>query len=391
MSIFLLMVTTLMTAVGSVAQAQGVILVERVIEVKTSEKNPALARPQLMNTANDEVSELLIKEIIGEAKFSRNRAILQQKVMKKAASYLPFSKAGELKETENGFQMAVTVRANLDDLQKLLLENGLFYETDSTPTVLPVVRWMDQVHSQRFGWWMGTPGADRAFLAKESRFVESSIHAAFLKSGFYVIRPQILHYVDLLSASERSETPSPENVSNWARAWNAQVALQGQVTLAKGERSETTSIEIRLTAVQVVNQRVVAEVARQFESEPGVFGVVVDAKLNEAVASLSQDLASQVLEAWKQGTINSQRYRLRVLGRLPIPLQEGFKEALRNKTREIKFVRERLIASDEISYEIDASVSPIEIAKKLEGLEVDKVRFAVKSANEKELTLTVVR
>jgi len=372
-------------------------LVERVVEVQTSEANPAVARPQLMNQAAEKVSEDLIKEIIGEAKFSRNRALIQAKIMKRSASFLPFSKAGELTPQENnlGFKMNVTTRANVDDLQKLLLENGLFYDTEATPTVLPVVKWVDRLHSQQFGWWMSHAEDDvgKASLSKQSRALESALQTAFLKSGFYAIRPQALRYRDLLSPGDQSETVAPDSLTSWSQVWSAPVILQGQVQLSSASgRSDAVLIDVRLTALQTTNGRIVAQVGRQFETESGAFENVVDKKLKEVFETLPTDLANQLLEAWKQGAINSQLYQIKVLGRLNIPAQEAFKEALREKVREVKSVRERLIAGDEIIYEIDSSVAPAEIAKRLaDGFEVQGIKLNVDQASEKDLTLHVLK
>lgn len=380
--------------ISSAAFAQNVPLVERVIEVETKEKNPATARSLLMNQAAEKVSEDLIKEIIGEAKFARNRAMIQSKVMKKSASYLPFSKAGDLRQVGDSFQMAVTVRASVDDLQKLLLENGLFYDADSTPSVLPLVKWVDRVRGRSFGWWMGAQaGADatKAFLVKESRSLETALHDAFLRSGFYVIRPQALRYEDLLGGDSRGENLRPDEASAWAQNWNAQVLIQGQLQFAKGERSDTVGIEARLTAVQVSNGRVIGEVARALETDSGAFEANVDRKLKDVLAPMASDLSAQLLEAWKQGTINSQLYRLKVAGRLTIPVQEQLKEVLRGKVREIKSVKERMIEADAITYELDSSINPAEIAKRLGELDVQGVRLVVDQANEKDLVLKLKR
>ena len=369
--------------------AQPANFVERVIEVRTNEKNPSIARTILLNDAAEKASEDLIKEIIGEAKYSRNRALIQSKILKKSASYLPFSKAGELKQENDTLLMSVTVRANVADLQRLLLDNGLFYDTDSTPSILPMVKWMDKVNAKNFGWWMAANGEGKDFLIKESRFFENSLHEAFLKSGFYVIRPQTLHYEDFLGAENRGESIRPEDSALLAGAWNAQVVLEGQVQMAKSTQSNVVSLNVRLAAVQVLNGRVIAEVARQFDTEPGAFDVVVDRKLKEGLDSISQDLSAQLLEAWKQGAINSQLYRLKVTGRLPLPVQEALKEALRSKVREIKSVKERLIEANEIVYELQSSIAPSEIAKKIGDLEVQGLHFVVSGADEKELSLKV--
>lgn len=375
---------------ASVSDAQPQALIERVVEVQTAEKNPSLARTLLMNAAAERASEDLIKEIIGEQKFQKNRSMITAKVVKRSASYLPFSKAGELvpRAGAEGFEMSVTLRANLDQLQALLLENGLFYDSDSTPAALPVVRWQDRVGSRSYGWWMT---AEPGFLSQESRVFEATLQEAFLKSGFFVLRPQTFAYEDMLTRDQQAESPAPDQVSTWAQAWNAQMVIQGQVQMSKGERTDTVLIDFRLTALQALNGRVIAEVARKFETEAGSFDAVVGRKLKEVTPGLAADLSSQVLEAWKQGTINSQLYRLKVAGRISLQQQEALKEVLRTKVREINSVKERLIASDSLVYEIDSAIAPNEIAKKVGEIDVQGLKLVVDSANEKEITLKVKR
>ena len=105
------------------AGAQRAALVERIQEVQSRQKNPVLARQEMVNQATDRVSETLIKEIIGEAKFNRNKVLIQSKIIRNAARYIPFSKPSELQPLEpEGFKMTVTLRANVDELQALLLE-----------------------------------------------------------------------------------------------------------------------------------------------------------------------------------------------------------------------------------------------------------------------------
>ncbi|MFN7729131.1 MAG: hypothetical protein ACK5P7_08250 [Bdellovibrio sp.] len=386
---FLVLISILFLAALQAA-AQAPALVERVVEVKTGEKNPSLARTQLMNMAADKVSEELIKEIIGEQKVQKNRSMIMAKIVRKSASFLPFSKAGELQPVQGteGFQMSVTLRANLDQLQALLLENGLFYDSDLAPAALPLIKWQDRVNSRGFAWWTES---EPNFLSQESRVFEKSLQDAFLKSGFFVLRPQTFAYEDMLPREQRLESPPPDQIANWAQVWNAQILIQGHVQMLKGERTDAVQLDIRLTAVQALNNRVIAEVARKFETEPGAFEAVLGRKLKEVTPLLVTDLAAQVLEAWKQGTINSQLYRLKIAGKVSLPMQEGIKEGLRSKVREIKSVKERLISADTLVYEIDSSLTPPEIAKKLGELDLQGLKLVLDSVNEKEIVLKVKR
>lgn len=378
------------------AFGQASSLVERLVDVQTKEKNPGIARSILMNQASEKVSEELILEIVGEQKYQKNRSLILNKVVKKSAAYLPFIKSGDLKEIPpeqgGGYQLSLSVKANLDLLQNLLLENGLFYDESSLATVLPFIQWQDQVQSKNFSWWtQDGDDKNKVFLAKQSRLLEQVLQDSFLRTGFFIMKPQVFGFDSTLSSEHKSESLNSEVLSQLTLAFSAQILLQGKVGLTKAERADAVAIEVRLTATQSLNGRILAEVARKFETESGVFESVVDRKLAQSLPAISADLSSQLLEAWKQGTINSQLYKLKILGRIDLLNQESLKEGFRSKVREIKSIKERLISSEEIVYEIDSSISPIEVAKKLNELELKNTTIILDRSSEQEVVYKIKR
>lgn len=378
------------------AFAQGSSLVERLVEVQTKEKNPGLARSILMNQASEKVSQELILEIIGEQKYQKNRSLILNKIVKKSAAYLPFIKSGDLKEVTpeqgGGYQLSLSVKANLDMLQNLLLENGLFYDESSLATILPLIQWQDQVQSKNFSWWtQADDDKNKVFLVKQSRFLEQVLQDSFLRSGFFVMKPQVFAFDSMLSSEHKSESLNSDILSQLSSAFGAQILLQGKVSFAKAERADAFVVEVRLTATQSLNGRILAEVARKFETESGLFESVVDRKLAQSLSGVAADLSAQLLEAWKQGTINSQLYKLKILGRIDLLNQESLKEGFRSKVREIKSIKERLISSEEIVYEIDSSISPIEVAKKLNELELKNISIILDRSTEQEIVYRIKR
>lgn len=362
-------------------------LVERLVEVTTDEKNPAVARTQLMNQASEKVSEELIKELIGEARYVKNKSLIQSKIIKKSATFLPFVRAGELKAVlPQGFQMAVTLKVSLDDLEKALLVQGLFYESDTTPHLLPVIRWVDGVRNEQFGWWTPDLGSAKHVLAKFSKGFEGTLSQEFLKKGFLALKPQSYSYADALSVSARSEPSFQDEISVWMQHWNSQMVIQGTVQISAGTRLDTYTLNFRISVLHA-SGRVIAEVVRVYETESGPMERVVENKLKVAEAQVALELTSQTLEAWQQGVIHSQLYRVRVANRVPLKTQEQMKEQLKSKVREIKSVKERIIDSSQLVYEIDSSMGPKDIAKKIGTIEIDGLVFVVDMATDSELTL----
>lgn len=362
-------------------------LIERTYEGKSKEKSPLSARQEIMSQATQFVSEQLIKEIIGDAKYTRNKALIQTKIIKNSARYIPFSKPGELEPLQpEGFKMNALLKVSVSDLQALLLENGLFYESDSTPIVLPVIRFIDRVNSKTYSWWADTDVSQKAFLFKQGRTLENYLKSSLMKHNFYLLKPQSLRYSEFLPKSAKAESLRNEEWQMISQKLGAQMLIDGELVFHKSqERSDAYSIDLRMTATQIVNSRVIAEVSRKFETDPGPFEQVVDRKLKEVLENASQDLASQVLEAWQKGALGASLYKLTIRGRLPLIQQEVFKEALKNKVREVKNVRERLISTDSITYEVDSALGPKELSQKASQIELTGAKVVIESASENEV------
>lgn len=369
--------------------------VERTFEAQSKDKNPVSARSEMINQATEKVSEELIKEIIGDAKYTRNKSLIQAKILKNSARYIPFSKPGELTAgpNEDGYKMNVLLRVSVDDLQSLLLENGLFYESDTTPIVLPTIRLMDRVNSKTLAWWAAEDNSGKTFLLKEGRSLEDALKTAFMKHNFYLLRPQTMRFTEFLPMNARAESLRREEWQALAQKMGAQIQVDGELVFSKSqERSEAVTINLKMTAIQVMNARVIAEVSRQFETETGAFEAVVDRKLKEALESTSADLASQVFEAWQRGSLGASLYKLTVNGRLPLLRQEALKEALKNKVREVKNVRERLISTDGLVFEVDSAVGPKDLANKAPEIELGAgLKIVLESVTDQEVRYKVAK
>ena len=175
--------------------ARGAELLERTIEVSVQESNPNTASRILLEQATQRVSEDLIRETIGPAKYQRNQALVQTKVLKQSARFVPLAKPGDLIPDDKGFKMSVLLKVNPDELQQVLLENGLFYDSDVAPLILPAVQFRDNIKGQNYSWWEGSQNG----LSKWSRDFEVKLRSSFWKNGFYVLRPQGYRFQEIFA------------------------------------------------------------------------------------------------------------------------------------------------------------------------------------------------
>src|SRR5437868_11053897 len=75
---------------------QSADLIERSFTGTSGEKIPQAAKRDIQDQASKKVSEELIKELIGEERYTKNKTLIQNKVEKLSNRYIPFAKPSEL-------------------------------------------------------------------------------------------------------------------------------------------------------------------------------------------------------------------------------------------------------------------------------------------------------
>lgn len=362
--------------------------VERVVEVTTENDNQVMARKELLEKATDKVIEDLLKEMIGEAKMSSNRAILQKRIFSQSQKFTPLIRAGDVSPAQpKGFSLAVTVRINLKDLQSLLMEQGLFYDGEVNPTVIPMIRWSDRENGVSFNWWNSSKDIKKNALMKMSKRLNETLKSQFSRNAFYFIQPGQLGYSSVVPNELMTDSFRLSSWQSWLSQWGAQVVLDGQVQIMKSpNRRQSWVIDFNLQATQVQNGRTIAEVVKSGETESGLFEIVVEKKSGEMMEGISTELAQQMYESWQKGAIGSSLYKLTVRGAMPLPVQENLKEVIKSQVREIKNVKERVVSQDQTTYELDSSINLDALSKKMPSFEVSNIKFVLDRVSDAEIT-----
>jgi hypothetical protein len=375
---------------GSPAQAQNSELIEKTFTGTSNEKVPQAAKRDILDQASKKVSEELIKALIGEDRFLKNKTLIQNKVERLSNRYIPFSRPGELSNDGGQFKMTVVIKVSLKDLKALLLENSLLAENDTAPVVLPLIGFTDKVTLKTFRWWKPEDVQNKSFLMSQNRHFENGLRTAFEKYNFYLIKPTALG--PQVPNSLQNERLSLDDMQLLNQYFGAPLMIEGTVQFSKSpEASNRFRIEVKMLALQVSNGRPIADVSRRFESEAGIFEATVDKKVREVVDATAQDLASQVFEAWQRGALGSTILRLTFHGRIPLNQQEAFKEKLRNQVAGIRNIRERLISADSMAYEVDTNLNAKDFAAKLNAMEIDGRKWISSASSDSEVTLQVQR
>ncbi|MBX3041951.1 MAG: hypothetical protein KF789_14690 [Bdellovibrionaceae bacterium] len=359
----------ILMSLSMVAFAQE--LVDKSYSATSTNTNLVEARKEIQEQINQQVTEELAKQILGEDKFLKNRAVVMGRIAKSSGRFIPFQKPGALKSEPSGFTMSVAMKVNVQAFRQLLQQSGLLNENESAPVLLPLIQVVDRVQLRSDRWW-NTNAADVAVpLRSLSRRMENSLRDAFSKAGFFVIRPVAGSMSEAIPYALRAEKHSPDDLKVLGDWFGAPLVIDGtlQVSRPKEGVSSAARLDLRLQVIQVSDNRPIADVSRSYDTDAGPLEVVVERKLRDVSETLASDLASQVAEAWQKGAVGSSQIRLNLSQRLPLPEIEKFKQALASSSLGLRTVRERVISSSGVVFEVESPSTMQELAGRMDGFQ----------------------
>lgn len=320
-------------------------------------QDPFQARRAIQEEVIEKVSLRYIIDLIGEKKAAKNKNTINAKIIKNYGRYIPTVKVGRLEGSGENRNLTVTLKISLNNLKQMLLQNGLLYEQDGPAIVLPMVAVTDKAHLLTYRWWVGDTDKSKSFLHQQAAGLHRELTKALKNQGFFLRNPTAGNDKNLVPQAYQIDALRMEDLFFLGDFFKSQIIVKGDIRLEQGsEGSEVARIAIRMTALHTGNGRVVAEVVRSFDTEPGVFERIVSNKMDSALPDIANDLASQMHEAWQKGTFGTRLIKLTLRGPLEYQQVNRFKTQVEQKVGEIKSIRERLFEPTQVTFEVDSSV-----------------------------------
>lgn len=329
---------------------------EKTYEGVSKAESPSLARKKLIEEATTKISEEAVQSIIGEARFKKNKSIINDKILKQSSRYIPVIKTGDLIKLTEGHKLAVTLQVNSKVLELMLQEQGLLYDNETSPMMIPFVVIEDQISGDSFRWWRSK---NSSRMQAMNDYLEKQIQNSFFSAGFFVQKPMASQMQLMIPSAFQQESLAPDQIQSLAKRWNIPITLIGDLSIKKAERSTGTAvIELRLMLTQVSSGRILAQLNRQ--SKLAKNETVELANLRKQLGFVTQalkDLSLQLQEAWQKGALSSTLVQLEVQGPLGLSKYELFKNSLKATNRSIRQVKERLITGQSVFFELEINGS----------------------------------
>lgn len=374
----------------SVLLISGMLCAQEVVDLNLTETIPVAEatdpKNQLTKRAVEKVSLESIESFIGKERLDANRKKIDEKIIANSSKYLLSMRTGQVQKDKGQFALDVQLKLSLKNLRSLLLSEGLLYQMEGTPTVLPIVRISDQVALQAYAWW-DTKTSNSSF-AKGAFDIFTGDLAAQIKPTNYQLKtpwndkkkPLQVEVADKLSAADTIKL---------AEAHKAAILLRGEITFSPKADSGSYVINIHLTATQTSNGRVMADVQRKFETQPGSYRNVIVPKFKEISPKIASDLVVQLDDAWKKGKFGTQLIRLAVRSDLTPTQLEAFKKILLLQVRDIKGIRERLLSANKTIFDIDSAAPAQQLAQALKTKSLTQFKVEVADADNEEIEIRV--
>ncbi len=368
------------------AQAQDVV---EITVMGTSKKNTgSAARQEIFDRVVQETSVQYIKEILGEAKYEKNRDVIRNKIIKNSPKYVLFMKGGNPTPKGDVAEMEVTLKLSIKSLEALLLNEGLLYKLEGSPRALPMISVIDKVNSRSYSWWSAQT-EEKSFLQTQAYYFNTKLREQLRPRGFYGLNPAFANYNVINPEAFQVESLPTEDLLFLGEYYQSQIVIRGDIVFKPAESSQSFVVEIKLVALHSGNGRVVGEVIRSFETDLGGFQKVVADKLAQVSEQVAQDLAVQLHDAWKSGTFGASLISLAVIGDLDFQQLNQFKKLLLTQVKDVKTLKERFFAPGRVTFELDSSVNPRQLADVIKAKSFPRFKLDVSEVRADGLDIKV--
>lgn len=350
----------------------------------------ARAVREMTDQAVNEVTLKYVKELIGEAKTLKNSNLIRTKIVYNSSRYVLLVKNGTVKRVGDSYRMAFDMKLSLSNLKSMLLKEGLLYNEDGPPEVLPLIVISDKVSAQSYSWWTQPATPETAYVKSLLQMVHKQVNHELFQRGFFGFSPIKFGLYGTIPEIFRDSKLRKEDFMNLGFLLGGSVVILGEVKIKEYKRvADSYKVDIELIAMHTGSGRIVGEVIRSYQTSMGPYKSVVKAKLTQEVAKFSKDLTAQLKEAWKKGIFDASLLKVAFVGKkLTYRQLEQLKKEM-VAFRFVKSMRERFFGPKQVVFELDSNLSVDGLAKKLAGKRVAGLKLSVGEIQNYGLTLTL--
>ena len=357
----------------------------RELEIRTEVDDKELA----IQKAVHQVSRDFVKHLMGAKKYNENKSRIEQKIIKNKNRYILFVKTSvpELQE-EGSYLTRVTLGVSEENLTALLLENNLFYSSSGASCVLPAItfRANDRKSSKKeeLSWWKKSK-KENPLLYNLSEIFYSTLSESFIPGGFYVIDPVFSRLSEAVPSSVLPTRSSARQFRKFAEFLSCDLILSGTVKVEKNPVLPSLRGEFHLKMFNITTLRELFSFKKTiiFPSAEKDLQKGFQSNLSSVLSSLKYQLSFYR----DRGVLDLNRLFISIQGPLTYHQKEQLKASLVQDIPAIKDLREALIVSNRVLYEMESSESMKELAQAIRSQKFPLFKVQITGYNKKKLDL----
>ena len=390
--------------------AQSVETFVREVHLKTDSKQQAHER------AINELSKKLVTDIIGADKYKQEKQKIKSSIIRNRNRYILSTSSSKPVLQDNGnFTSTVTIKVSRENLRNLLLEHNLFYASQGSFCLLPVVSFASYFDGEKksYSWWLKADSEKPEMLLKQmaASFFEL-LSEELIKKGFYSLNPtfQKMHE----GAPSRILPKKSSRVQDFAplaEFYTCDIILSGHVQVGepfnsssgltsffssfrtKGQSSVLDSQYFTQFFFNVFNIKTRQFLFKLKKRFPFSYALRDEPKkemllrLKDILAALTYQLSSYQ----EEGSLDLKRLMISIQGPLTYAQKERLKQALVENISGLQSLEERFLTSNRVVYLAESSQNIRSIAKQLKEISLPKFVIQLKGYNKRELEIYAKR
>tara|TARA_B110001454_G_scaffold122549_1_gene114458 strand:- start:48610 stop:49782 length:1173 start_codon:yes stop_codon:yes gene_type:complete len=352
-------------------------LLERSYTFESDKESPAEAKKEIQEKAIAQIVEELGNEVLGEARFAKNKKTLSATLANKSARFIPFSNITESKQTDKILKQTLMFKINLAEFRNVLKSIGQLEEIDKNQSILPLVRYENAIQQKTSSWW----NKDDDNNSKSLSVMEEKLGEIFLRGGFYLAPAAQVGLSAALPTSYNKSQLNAEETLKLARLLQTPYVLSGHVLAKRSDRQmDQMRLEIHLNLIQAENGKMLADIKRIYDmplaKDAGKLDSEISKKVADEAESIGGEIVSLMTDALQRGLVNSQKIRVKFIMASQPQKIELLKERVKAQSGNIKNVKEKSISANSIVYEVDFVGNIKDIQDKLLAMDVKSLSYA---------------
>lgn len=387
------------------AQAQSVETIVEEIQLKSDSKQLA------QKEALDKISRDLVIEMIGEKKYKEEKKKIETYIIRNKNRYiLSVRSSSPVLQDSGDFSSSVTVKVSKENLKNLLLNHHLFYNSEGSFCLLPLVSFSSSFSKteKSYSWWLkNSSGQESVLLKQMANSFFQLLSEELIKQGFYVLNPVFQRIAEGVPPSVLPRRGSRvRNFIPLAKFFSCDIILLGYVRSGSPSFSKTSTLtslfsfkkenenlkmsqyftNFSFNVFNIKLRQILFKIRKEFP-----FSLALQKEPKNEMLFRSKDildsLAYQLSSYQEEGSLDLHRLMISVQGPLTYAQKEQLKKLLVRKIPGIQSLEERLLTSNRVVYVAESSQSTANIARQLKKTALPKFIIQVKGHKKQELEI----